>query len=62
MNTVNVKGQLSSLKQFLKIESPLKMMKNAFYFMPKAKVHFKIYVTVWTANKYNKHITQYLKK
>ena len=36
MNAVNVKGQPSSLKQRLKIESPLKMMKNAFYFMPKA--------------------------
>ena len=27
-----LKGALSSLGQFLAIESPLKMMKNAFYF------------------------------
>ena len=31
-----LKGPLSSLKQFLTIESPLQMMKNAFYSMLKA--------------------------
>ena len=31
-----IKGALSGLKQFLAIESPLKMMKNAFYFASKA--------------------------
>ena len=30
------KGALSGLRQFLAIESPLKMMKNAFYFTSKA--------------------------
>ena len=30
------KGALSGLKQFLTAESPLKMMKNAFYFTSKA--------------------------
>ena len=31
-----LKGPLSGLKQFLTNESPLKIMKNAFYFMLKA--------------------------
>ena len=30
------KGALSGLRQFLAAKSPLKMMKNAFYFTPKA--------------------------
>ena len=30
------KGALSDLRQFLATESPLKMMKNAFYFTLKA--------------------------
>ena len=30
------KGALSGLKQFLATKSPLKMMKNAFYFTSKA--------------------------
>ena len=68
--------------------SPLKMMKDAFYFVlkalyvlelfifyssffgyvekwlhKKASVNFKIYDIIdWTANNYNTHITQYLKK
>ena len=31
-----MKGALLGLRQFLKTESPLKMMKNAFYFTLKA--------------------------
>ena len=31
-----VKGALSGLRKFLAIESPLKMMKNAYYFTPRA--------------------------
>ena len=31
-----IKGALSGLRQFLSTESPLKMMKNAFYFTSKA--------------------------
>ena len=31
-----IKGALSGLSQFMAIESPLKMMKNAFYFTSKA--------------------------
>ena len=31
-----LKGTLSGLRKFLAIESPLKMMKNAFYFTSKA--------------------------
>ena len=32
ISEANVKGALSSLRQFSGTESPLKMMKNAFYF------------------------------
>ena len=38
-----VKGALSSLRQFLAIESPLKRMKNAFYFTSKALFFLKIF-------------------
>ena len=37
------KVALSSLRQFLAIESSLKMMKNAFYFTLKALFVFKIF-------------------
>ena len=37
------KGALSSLKQFFTTESPLKMMKNAFYFTSKALFVLKIF-------------------
>ena len=37
------KGALLSLRQFLTTESPLKMMKNAFYFIFKALYFFKIF-------------------
>ena len=33
---ISSKSTLSGLRQFLAIESPLKMMKNAFYFISKA--------------------------
>ena len=35
-----LKGALSGLRQFLAIESPLKMTKNAFYFISKAQKLF----------------------
>ena len=38
-----VKVALSSLKQFLATERPLKMMKNAFYFTLKALLVLKIF-------------------
>ena len=38
-----VKSALSDLKQFMAIESPLKMMKNAFYFPLKALLLLKIF-------------------
>ena len=38
-----VKGALSSLRQFLTAESPLKMMKNAFYITSKALFVLKIF-------------------
>ena len=38
-----VKGALSGLRQFLATESPLKMMKNAFYFILKALSVLKIF-------------------
>ena len=38
-----VKSALSGLRQFLAIESPLKMMKNAFYFALKALFVLKMF-------------------
>ena len=35
-NKPKIKGAFSGLRQFLAAESPLKLMKNAFYFMLKA--------------------------
>ena len=40
---VDFKGALSGLKQFLATESPIKMMKNAFYFTSKALLVLKIF-------------------
>ena len=37
------KGALSGLRQFLVIKSPLKMMKNTFYFSSKALFILKIF-------------------
>ena len=37
------KGTLAGLRQFLATESPLKMMKNAFYFTSKALFVLKIF-------------------
>ena len=39
----NVKGALSHLRQFLATKSPLKMMKNAFYFTSKALFVLKMF-------------------
>ena len=39
----NLKGRLPSLSQFLATESPLKMLKNAFYFTLKVLFVFKIF-------------------
>ena len=38
----NIKGALSGLRQFLTTESPLKMMKNTFYFNSNALFVLKI--------------------
>ena len=38
-----IKGALSGLRQFLALESPLKMMKKAFYFTSKALFVLKIF-------------------
>ena len=43
MSFIMLKGALSGLRQFLAIERPLKMMKNAFYFTSKAILVFKIF-------------------
>ena len=40
---VFIKGALSDLRQFLATESPLKRMKNAFYFTLKALLALKIF-------------------
>ena len=39
----NIKGALSGLRQLLVTESPLKVMKNAFYFTSKAPFVLKIF-------------------
>ena len=39
---MSFKGPLSGLRQFLTIKNPLKMMKNAFYFMLKALFFLEI--------------------
>ena len=43
INKWHFKGPLSSLRQFLRTESSLKMMKNAFYFMLKALFILEIF-------------------
>ena len=40
---ITVKGALLDLRQFLATESPLKMMKNAFYFTLKTRFVLKIF-------------------
>ena len=42
-HTHTVKCALSSLRQFLAIENPLKMIKNAFYFTLRALFVLKIF-------------------
>ena len=42
-NTYLIKGTLSGLRQFLATESPLKTMKNVFYFTLKAFFVFEIF-------------------
>ena len=39
---IEIKGALAGLRQFLAIESPLKMMKKAIYFILKALFILKI--------------------
>ena len=41
---VGFKGALLDLRKFLAIESPLKMMKNAFYFTLKALFLLKLFI------------------
>ena len=43
LNAYRIKGALSDLRQFLAIESPLKMMKNTFDFISKALFFLKIF-------------------
>ena len=49
------KGALSGLRQFLSAKSPLKVMKNAFYFTSKAPLVLKIIevfvLTFWSCSK-----------
>ena len=42
-NFAHIKGALSDLKQFLATESPVKMMKNAFYFTSKDPFVLKVF-------------------
>ena len=60
VNIVNViiKGALSGLKQFLAIESSLKMMKNAFYFTLKALFVLKIFKSFKSFKAFLKNLTE----
>ena len=40
---INIKGALLGLRQFLETKNPLKMMKNAFYFILKAVFVLEIF-------------------
>ena len=42
----NIKGPLLGLRQFLTTENPLKMMKNAFYYMLHAIFALKIFTSL----------------
>ena len=42
-SALRIKGALSGLRQFLAAESPLKVMRNAFYFTSKALFVLKIF-------------------
>ena len=42
-SSLNFKGAFSALRQFLATESPLKMIKNAFYFNSKALFILKVF-------------------
>ena len=48
---LNFKDAFSVLRQFLTTESPLKVMKNAFYFTSKARFVLKIFKTLWSCSK-----------
>ena len=53
----NIKGALSGLRQFLATESPLKMMKNAFYFTSKALFVLKIFKSLpWLSGHVSKRL------
>ena len=43
LKKIDIIGALSGLRQFLATESPLKIMKNAFYFTSKALFILKIF-------------------
>ena len=43
MRSLDIKGALSGLRQFFATESPLKMMKDDFYFTSKALFILKIF-------------------
>ena len=47
LQNVSAKGTILSLRQFLAAESPLKMMKNAFYFTLKALHVLKIFIVLY---------------
>ena len=55
LKEINIKGALSGLRQLLATESPLKMMKNGFYFTSKALFVLKIFrffvLTFWSCSK-----------
>ena len=56
---LGVEGPLSGQRQFLTIESPLKFMKNAFYFMLKALFVLEIFTFLsWSFGYVEKHLDE----
>ena len=54
---LSVKGLLSGLRQFMAIESPLKMMNNAFYFILKGPFVLEIFTFLsWPFGYEEKHL------
>ena len=62
---LHIEGALSCLRQILGTESPLKMMKNAFYFTSKALFVFKLFkffvlTFCYVAKRVDKNVTAWL--
>ena len=57
LDTTEIKDALSGLRSFLAIESPLKLMKKAFYFTSKANFVLQIFKLF---SRFFGHVTKWL--